>query len=312
MPDIAIIGLGPLGVALSRSIKASLPGARLAGFDANKTAARRASEAGSLDEVSSNMAQAVAGAQLIVLATPLAAAQDVLRVLGQFAPAESVVTDTCSLKTPVLEWANEFLPSSVHFVGGHPLFRQLNPEEVSLQGVDYCIIPGLAASSEAIDAVTGLASASGARPFFIDAAEHDSFVIATEYLPRLAAGAAVDAASTAVVWRDVRRFQSTGFESAIGEADLDLSELAIAFEHAPESLMAWTDRLTSALASLRSVMESNANAAQAAELLMELAEARRGRLGPTTFDSGLVMERQSFSSLLLGDWFANRTRPGRP
>ena len=109
----------------------------------------------------------------------------------------------------------------------------------------------------------------------------------------------------------VRRFQSAGFESAIGEADLDLRELAIAFEHAPESLMAWTDRLTSALASLRSVMESNANAAQAAELLTELAEARRGRLGPTTFDSGLVMERQSFSSLLLGDWFANRTRPGR-
>ena len=202
MPDIAIIGLGPLGVALSRSIKASLPGARLAGFDANKTAARRASEAGSIDEVSSNMAQAVAGAQLIVLATPLAAAQDVLRVLGQFAPADSVVTDTCSLKTPVLQWASEFLPSSVHFVGGHPLFRQLGPDEVSLQGVDYCIIPGLAASSEAIDAVTGLANASGARPFFIDAAEHDSFVIATEYLPRLAAGAAVDAASTAVVWRD--------------------------------------------------------------------------------------------------------------
>ena len=311
MPDIAIIGLGSLGVALGRSIKASLPSARVAGFDPSKAASKRASEAGAVDEAGSNMAQAVAGAQLIVLATPLAAAQDVLRILGQFAPADTVVTDTCSLKTPVLRWANEFLPSSVHFVGGHPLFKQLAADEVSLQGVDYCIIPGLTASSEAIDAVIGLANASGARPFFIDAAEHDSFVIATEHLPRLAAGAAVDAASTAVVWRDVRRFQSAGFASAVDEADLDLNELAIAFEHAPESLIAWTDRLTSALASLRSAMESNGDAAQAAEFLEELAETRRGRLSPTSLDTGPALERQSFSSLLLGDWFANRTRLGQ-
>ncbi len=311
MPDIAIIGLGSLGVALGRSIKASLPGARVAGFDPSKAAAKRASEAGTVDEASSNMAQAVAGAQLIVLATPLAAAQDVLRILGQFAPADSVVTDTCSLKTPVLRWANEFLPSSVHFVGGHPLFRQLDADEVSLQGVDYCVIPGLAASSEAIDAVTGLAHASGARPFFIDAAEHDSFVIATEYLPRLAAGAAVDAASTSVVWRDVRRFRSAGFETAVGEANLDLNELAIALEHAPESLLTWTDRLSSALAGLRSVRESAPNPARAVELLKELAEERRARLSPTVFDTGPALERQGFSSLLLGDWFANRARPGQ-
>ncbi len=310
MPDIAIIGLGPVGAALGRSVRAALPNARTAGFDADKAAGKRAVQSGAVDEAASNIAQAVAGAQLIVLATPLPATPDVLRILGQFAPANSVVTDACTLKVPVLKWAAERLPPSVQFVGGRPLARFAAPgaDEASLQGADYCIIPGAGASSEAIDAVIGLANAAGAKPFFIEAAEHDSFVIAAELLPRIAAAAAVDAASTAAVWRDVRRFRGERFESAAAESELALEELAIALEHAPDTLAAWIDRLTTALAHVRAMTSVGGDAAQT---LAELAEARRARLSPQAFESGPAIERQSFSSLLLGDWFASRSRQRR-
>ena len=237
-----------------------------------------------------------------------------LRTLGQLAPADSVVTDACMLKTPVLKWAAESLPPSVHFVGGRPLARPAADGasgELSLQDVDYCIIPGAGASSEAIDAAIGLANAAGAKPFFIEAAEHDSFVIAAELLPRIAAAAAVDAASAAVVWRDIRRFRGGPFNNAVAQAGLDPEELAIAFEHAPASLAAWTDRLIGALGSLRDLTQQGADAAETSKALAELADARRARLGPQALESGPAFERQSFSSLLLGDWFANRARMRR-
>ena len=309
MPDIAIIGLGPLGAALGRSVKAALPNARVAGFDADKSESRRAAQAGAVDEACPNVAQTVAGAQLIVVATPLPAARDVLRTLGQFAPADSVVTDACTLKTPVLKWAAESLPPSVHFVGGRPLARTAGDAgELTLQDADYCIIPGAGAPSEAIDAVIGLANAAGAKPFFIEAAEHDSFVIAAELLPRIAAAAAIDAASAAVVWRDVRRFRGEPFNNAVEQAGLDPEELAIALEHAPASLAAWTDRLIGALGSIREMTQWGAGAEEASQALAEMAEDRRARLGPQVAESGPAFERQSFSSLLLGDWFANRAR----
>ena len=311
MPDIAIIGLGPLGAVLGRSVKAALPNARVAGFDADRSESRRAAQAGAVDEACSNVAQTVAGAQLIVVATPLPAARDVLRTLGQLAPADSVVTDACMLKTPVLKWAAESLPPSVHFVGGRPLARPASngaPGELSLQDADYCIIPGAGAPSEAIDAVIGLANAAGAKPFFIEAAEHDSFVIAAELLPRIAAAAAIDAASAAIVWRDVRRFRGEPFNAAVAQAGLDPEELAIALEHAPASLAAWTDRLIGALGGLREMTQSDAGAAETSKALAELAEERSSRLGPPEAESGPAFERQSFSSLLLGDWFANRAR----
>ena len=117
--------------------------------------------------------------------------------MGEFAPTGCVVTDACPLKAPVLRWAEEFLPPSLDFVGGHPVLKPASFGAPSpLQGADYCIVPSKATPADAVDAVIGLANAVGARPFFVEAAEHDSYVIATEYLPRIAASAAINTAST--------------------------------------------------------------------------------------------------------------------
>ena len=326
MPDVAILGLGPLGAALGRAVKRAAPQTRVAGFDPDRGAGRRAAQTGAVDEAAPNVAQAVAGAQLIVLAAPLDATREALRVLGQLAPAGSVVTDTCALKTPVLRWAQESLPPAVHFVGGrplcgdipslqgrkgnHPLQGDGGPHsadgEPSLEGADYCIIPGVDAPSTAVDAVIALAGAAGARPFFVDAAEHDSYVVAAELLPLIAGSAAIDAVTSAPVWRDARRFRSAAFDGAAAGAELRLDELALAVEHAPDAFRAWADRLIAEAAELRDLAAGGADAAEAARLLAERAEARRERLRPPGPEGGGAFERQSFSSLMLGDWLASR------
>ena len=310
MPDVAVIGLGPMGAAVGRTVRAALPTIRIAGFDPDRAASRRAAEAGAIDEACASVARAVAGARLVVLATPLAAARDVLGILGRFVPAGAVVTDTCALKVPVLRWAQEHLPAGVPFVGGHPLAGRTGTGGLALEGADYCIVPGAAAPPEAVDAVVGLANAAGARPFFVDAAEHDSFVIATEYLPRIAAGAAVDAVSSAPGWRDAQRFRGAGFGEAVDAAEFDPGDLAVAMEHAAGALASWTERLVDAMGRLRALTGDPMDAAATEELLAGLVRERRERLRPPS-DGGPHLERQPLSSLLLGEWFARRDRPGR-
>ena len=308
MPDIAIIGLSPLGVALGRSIRTSIRGISVAGFDPDAATGRRAVEAGALDDAAKSAAAALAGAKLVILAAPLAAARDALRIIGELAPSECVVTDTCQLKAPVLHWAEEHLPPGMYFVGGRPVLRAADDgEEATFAGTDYAIVPAPTASSDAIEAVIGLAKSVGASPFFLDATEHDSFVIAAEYLPHIAAGAAVDAVSASPVWRDVRRLQGDAFSRAIDTAaGLDPEELAIVLEYAPETFASWLDRLAGATSDLREAALAKPDHAEAAKRLAAVAEARLDRLRTSLAAYAPVMERQSFSTLLLGDWLGRR------
>ncbi len=308
MPDIAIIGLSPVGIALGRVIKSVGQGISIAGFDPDSAIGRRVVKTGDIDEAPKSAAAALSGAKLVILAAPLAAAKDALRVIGELAPSGCVVTDTCRLKAPVLRWAEECLPHGTHFVGGRPVPRiAAEGAEASFDGTDYAIVPGATASSDAIEAVAVLAKSIGASPFFLDAAEHDSFTMATEYLPRIAAGAAVDAVSASPVWRDVRRLQGEAFTQAIDMAnDLDAEEIAIALEYAPETFVSWLNRLAGATSGLREAALAKPDAAEAAKRLAALAEERLVRLreSPAAYAPGI--ERQGFSSLLLGDWLAER------
>ncbi len=310
MPDIAIIGLSPLGIALGRSVKSGVQGISIAGFDPDAATGRRALETGAVDDAPRSAAAALAGAKLVVLSSPLSSASDALRIIGEFAPSGCVVTDTCPLKAPLMRWAEERLPDGMHFVGGRPVPRTLSEgAEASFDGTDYAIIPSTTASGEAVEAVTGLARAVGASPFFLDAAEHDSFVIATEYLPRIAAGAAVDAVSASPVWRDVRRLQGDAFTQALRTAaELDPEEVAVVLEYAPETFGSWLDRFTGATDGLREAAFAKPDYAEAAKRLTELIEARVDRLREAPPAHAPVMERQSFSSLLLGDWLGRRTQ----
>ncbi|MCY4583514.1 MAG: hypothetical protein OXE50_12085, partial [Chloroflexi bacterium] len=180
--------------------------------------------------------------------------------------------------------------------------------EAPFEGTDYAIVPGPTASSEAIEAVIGLARSIGASPFFLDAVEHDSFVIATEYLPCIASAAAVDAASMSPAWRDARRLQGDVFAHALDAADgLDPEELAIALEHAPETFTSWLDRLAGATGGLREIALARQDATEAAKQLTALAEARQGRLRESPAAYAPVLN-QGFASLLLGDWLGQRAR----
>ena len=69
---VALIGLGLLGSSLAHAIRAHLPDTRISGYDADPAVRVRATELG-LAEIAGEPAEAVRGADLVVLCVPVGA-----------------------------------------------------------------------------------------------------------------------------------------------------------------------------------------------------------------------------------------------
>lgn len=189
MPKITIIGLGLIGTSLGLAIKRSnFPEVTLVGHEIEREAAIRASKRGAVDKVEPYLPAAVEDATMVIIATPVLAIREVLQDIASHLAEGAIVTDTGSTKSMVLQWAADYLPPSVSFVGGHPMAgkTESGPDaaEVDLfQGAPYCIVPGKDARPEALETVIDLVRAIGAVPYFVDAAEHDAYVAAVSHLP---------------------------------------------------------------------------------------------------------------------------------
>ncbi len=213
---IAIIGTGLIGTSIGLALKAAKVKAEVVGHDRDNSNATKAQKKGALDKTFRSLRDAVDNASLVIVATPVSAMPEVFDLISDYLPQGCVVTDTGSTKAAVLQWAEEALPRSVNFVGGHPMAGKelAGPdaaEATLFQGRSYCVIPGKRASQEAVETVVQLAKALGAKPYFMDAGEHDSYVAAVSHLPMVLSTALVACTSKSPGWEDMAQLAATGY-----------------------------------------------------------------------------------------------------
>jgi len=127
-----------------------------------------------------------------------------------------VVTDVASTKAQVITWAEEFLPASVSFVGGHPMVgKELSGVEAAdaalFQNRIYCLTPSARTSPAAINKVSTLIETLGARVRFLEPAEHDGQVAGVSHLPFIASAALMNNVAGSPAWSDAAMLASTGF-----------------------------------------------------------------------------------------------------
>jgi prephenate dehydrogenase len=321
LTDVAIIGLGPTGLSLAQAAKKAMPGAEVIGFDPDKERTKRARDSGILDAVKDRLAPALAGASLVVLDVPLREAEPALESIGKLAPPSVIVTDTCSLKRPVLDWAAKLLPPTMGFVGGHLVLDQSSvlADGVTTAGAKYCLVCGPDTPPEAIRVVVALASAAGAEPLFMDADEHDSFVLATSYLSKIASAAAVDAVVRSPVWRDIQNLKANAFNigaasSAADQDPLSLGDITMLGVENLGSVIFWIDRLQQELGSIK---DSLTRAVEAGEMVdFDTINRERVELLTQRSQTARDHERPGVRGLLLGDWLSDRAKrqrdPKRP
>ena len=113
---VAVLGLGLIGGSLLHAIRHT--GLAVVGYDVDPDTASLAGAAGFT--VAPSDADAVHGADLVILAMPLPQVGPAMKSLAPHLSGGAVLTDVGTLKAPVLEIVREFAPHA-RFVGGHPL-----------------------------------------------------------------------------------------------------------------------------------------------------------------------------------------------
>jgi prephenate dehydrogenase len=305
---ITIIGLGPVGLSIGLALKkARLKNTEIIGSAGDRNLVSTSEKMGAVDKGIPNLKSALEGAQMIILDTPLSEVRELLNAIGPIVEDGAVITDTGTSKVPVMNWANQFLPKDVSYVGGHPLIKQplKNLEDADpsvLQGINYCVMAPSGADDQSVKTVVGLIETVGARPLFLDAHEHDSYSVAMNHLPLVMSSALVTAAAGSDSWREMHRLAASDFADFSRHANNDPEHNEVACLANPEALVYWIDELIRELYDYRNLVKDKSD-----ELLdkfitawEERAKWEAGAVTPTS-ESALPSARESMASAFFGE-----------
>lgn len=262
MARIAIIGTGLIGTSLALALRqSSLRDLDVVGTDEDRLARSGAEKRKAFSRVENRLFSATAGADIVVLATPVMAMKGVLELIGPELAEGCVVTDVGSSKKVVLEWAEQYLPRTVDFVGGHPMAgkEEAGPDAADpdlFQGKTYCVVPSARASQQAVAEVTTMIESIGATPYFIGVEEHDSFVAAASHLPFLLSTALVGCTSKSANWEDIAQLASTGYRDITRLASGDsVMHRDICLTNS-QPIVSWIDAFIKELYEFRKLLEA--------------------------------------------------------
>jgi len=196
---IALIGVGLIGGSLLAAWRQAGLVTTATGCDVDRRALEIASERGVIDRSAGSVAEAVAGAELVLLATPVGAMREVLAELAPALSADAIVTDVGSTKNEVVVQAKAALGAAFsRFVPAHPIAGKELPGVEHADGRLFAgrrviVTPTEDTSGEALTRVEELFGRAGASVERMDAAEHDRIFAAVSHLPHLLAFALVAA-----------------------------------------------------------------------------------------------------------------------
>ena len=256
MDKVAIIGLGLIGTSLGMALKKAGAEVQITGHDKSGSSSSQASKMGAVDKTEWNLIRAVEGASVVIIATPVKTIGEVMQQIASVLEEGCIVTDTGSTKASVLQWAEEYLPRTVSFVGGHPMAGKeisgpSGAEADLFRDVPYCILPGKHAERGAVDAIVNMVEMTGAKPYFIDPVEHDSYVAAVSHLPMVLSTMLVKVTSQSPSWSEISRLASTGYRDITRLAAQDPEMNQDICLTNPEGLVYWIDEFIKELYKFR-------------------------------------------------------------
>jgi prephenate dehydrogenase len=200
----------------------------------------------------------------------------------------------------VLEWAKD-LPEGVQFIGGNPV---LKPERLGkgtgidaadaelFKGATYCIVPSPQSTAPAIDMLSSLATMLGAKPYFIDAAEHDGLMAGVTHLPATLATALLAATVRSQGWREMSRLAGADYLSATRLAPQDGATARAQFLAHRVDLVRWIDTVIAELGELRGMLERE-DASALESLAESIATERDKWLSGSLEEAGASVDMQS-------------------
>jgi prephenate dehydrogenase len=198
LEKIAIFGVGLIGGSFALALKKAGMVRQVVGVGRTRAVLERAREIGIIDRAANSVAEAVDGADLILIATPVAQTGAILAAIAPLLQAQTVVTDAGSTKSDVVATARAVLGDRIgQFVPGHPIAgREANGPDAALAdlyvGKKVVLTPLPENSAATVDIVATAWEQCGAIIHRLSAQQHDRIFAAVSHLPHLLAYALVD------------------------------------------------------------------------------------------------------------------------
>jgi cyclohexadieny/prephenate dehydrogenase len=215
---VALIGIGLIGSSLARALRRDSPGTSIVACARRSETLATVRRLELVDETTDDPAAAAAGADLVVIATPLSAYAEIGRRIAPALQAGAILTDVGSVKQAVIRDLQPHLPPGVHFVPGHPVAgtEHSGPEAgfAELFRGRWCILIALPeTASEAVARVGRMWERLGMHVVTMSADHHDKVLAVTSHLPHLIAytivGTATDLEDS--LKSEVIEFSASGF-----------------------------------------------------------------------------------------------------
>jgi cyclohexadieny/prephenate dehydrogenase len=254
---VAIIGLGLIGSSLARLIKREGLAQTIVGYARTEATMKTSLRLGFIDRATSTPEDAVRGADLVVIATPVGAYAAIAEAIGPHLAPGAIVTDVGSVKAAVVRDVAPHLPSGVHFVPAHPVAgTEYSGPEAGFADVfkgRWCILTPPPGTDEiAVKKMAELWRLAGSQVDVMDPEHHDKVLAITSHLPHVIAycivGTATDleehlkgevvkfaaggfrdftriAASDPVMWRDIFLNNRDAILEMAGRLSEDLAAL---------------------------------------------------------------------------------------
>ncbi|HUQ23425.1 MAG TPA: prephenate dehydrogenase/arogenate dehydrogenase family protein [Gaiellaceae bacterium] len=194
--SLAVVGTGLIGASVG--LAARRTGIQqVTGWDVDEAHLATAAERGAVD-AAPDLARALDGAELAVIAAPVTALPAQVRAVLEASAPECTVTDVGSTKGAVCEAAAD----SGRFVGGHPICgsEARGPEWATaelFEGATWFLTPVAATEPDSYKVLHGFVSSLGAVPVAIDPEAHDRLVAVTSHLPHALANVLLNQAGGA-------------------------------------------------------------------------------------------------------------------
>ena len=281
---IVVVGLGLIGASLAAAISKSDPDVEVFGVDVDSRTCGEAISRGWVANACAPESEAFSDfvkdrADLVVLATPVAAVDDYLRLLRDWDYC-GVITDALSTKAHILAATAEILPYRRNYVPGHPMAGSekngIDGARPDLfEGANWILCPDADTPPEHFQRLHELITSLNARVVAIAPDEHDDSIAVVSHVPHIIAASLVQLAHRhADEQQSLMRLAAGGFKDSMRIA-AGSSKLwcGIAFDNACA--------LTSGLREMQGIIGDFADAIDAHDreattrLLEEAAQARR-------------------------------------
>ena len=215
---VALIGLGLIAGSMAHAIRRDGLAGEITGYARSEETRKVAAEIGLVDRVCDSAAEAVKGADLVVLCVPVGAMGAVAAEIAPHLDKGATVSDVGSVKRAVIEAVGPHIPDGVHFIPAHPLAgtEKSGPRSGFAELFDnrWClIVPVEGADEAAIARLRRFWEAMGANVDEMEAEHHDLVLAVTSHAPHLIAYTMVGVADDLqrVTQKEVVNFSATGF-----------------------------------------------------------------------------------------------------